>query len=230
MKMSLGRRPLVLGLAALAALGVVTAACSSSTSSSTASKTPSSTASKLPSASPTAAASPTASPSGSASAQTITVTGKNTSLVLDASTAQALKNAGVQISPVSPATAASSGGISFPITGGTLTQAGLKGTITHSGGLKFTHSGKTVTATNFVLNTTQGILSATVNGKHVPLLAVNLSKMIRTTSGSEIIASGISSTIATSAAVLLDAKLVVKVFTKGLPIGALTVYVTSKPA
>jgi hypothetical protein len=34
---------------------------------------------------------------------------------------------------------------------GTLTQAGLKGTINHSSGLTFTHSGKTATATNFVL-------------------------------------------------------------------------------
>ncbi len=163
-------------------------------------------------------------------AQTITVTGKNTDLMLDASTAQALKNAGVQVSPVSPATATSSGAISFPITGGTLTQVGLKGQITHSGGLKFTHSGKTVTATDFVLTTTQGILSAIVNGNRVPLLAVSLARMTRTASGSEIVASGITSTITTSAAVLLDARLVVKVFTKGLPVGALTAYVTGKPA
>jgi len=214
------RRPFVFGAAALTVAAA--AACSSSTSSSTASKSPS--------ASPTATASAAASPTGSASAQTITVTGKNTVLVLDASTAQALKTAGVQVSAVAPATAASSGGISFPITGGTLTQAGLKGTIRHSGGLSFTHSGKTVTATNFVLNTTQGILSATVSGKQVPLLAVNLSKMARTTSGSEIVATGITSTINTAAAVLLDAKLVVKVFTKGLPIGALSVYVTGTSA
>ena len=220
MMMSSTRRPFVFGVAALTVAAA--AACSSSTSSSTASKSPS--------ASPKATASPMASASGSASAQTITVTGKNTVLVLDASTAQALKNAGVQVSAVAPATAASSGGISFPITGGTLTQTGLKGTINHSGGLSFTHSGKTVTATNFVLNTTQGTLSATVSGKQVPLLAVSLSKMARTTSGSEIVATGITSTINTAAAVLLDAKLVVKVFTPGLPIGALAVYVTGKSA
>ncbi len=218
--MSSTRRPFVFGVAALTVAAA--AACSSSTSSSTASKSPS--------ASPKATASPMASASGSASAQTITVTGKNTVLVLDASTAQALKTAGVQVSAVSPATAASSGGISFPITGGTLTQAGLKGTINHSGGLSFTHSGKTVTATNFVLNTTQGTLSATVYGKQIPLLAVSLSKMTRTTSGSEIVATGITSTINSSAAALLDAKLAVKVFTPGLQIGALTVYVTGKPA
>ena len=221
MLMSSGRSPFILGLVAVA---VAAAACSSSSSTSTASKSPSAKAS------PTFTASSTASPSVSATAQTITVTGKNTDLMLDAPTAQALKNAGVQVSPVSPATATSSGAVSFPITGGTLTEAGLKGQITHSGGLKFTHSGKTVTATDFVLNTTQGTLSATVNGKHVPLLAVSLAAMARTTSGSEIVASGITSTITTSAAVLLDARLVVKVFTKGLPVGTLTVYITGKPA
>ena len=213
-----GRGPFILGLAAVT---LAAAACSSSSSTSTASKSPSAT--------PSPTVSSTASPSTSAAAQ-ITVTGKNTDLTLDASTATALKNAGVQVSPVSPATATSSGAVSFPITGGTLTQAGLKGQITHSGGLKFTHSGKTVTATDFVLNTTQGTLSATVNGKHVTLLAVSLTAMARTTSGSEIVASGITSTITTSAAVLLDARLVVKVFTKGLPIGTLTAYITGKTA
>ena len=168
--------------------------------------------------------------SASASISTITVSGKNTVLALAPATAQALKAAAVQVTPVAPATAGSSGGISFPITGGTLTTSGLKGKVTHSGGLKFTHAGKSVTATNLVLNTTLGTVSATVNGKQVPLLAVDLSKMARTTSGSEIVASGITSTINTAAAVLLDAKLVVKVFTKGLPIGALTVYVTGNPA
>ena len=188
-----------------------------------------------------ASSSSTPSPDPLATARTITVTGKNTDLMLDASTVQALKNAGVQVSPVSPATvtsagavvpasASSSGAFSFPITSGTLTQAGLQGQITHSGGLKFTHSGKTVTATDFVLSTTRGVLSATVNGKSVPLLAVSLAKMIRTPFGGEIVASGITSTITTSAAVLLDARLIVKVFSKGLPVGALTVYITGKPA
>jgi hypothetical protein len=188
-----------------------------------------------------AASSSTPAPNPMATAQTISVTGKNTDLMLDASTVQALKNVGVQISPVSPATvtstgavvpgsATSSGAFSFPVTSGTLTQAGLKGQITHSGGLKFTHSGKTVTATHFVLSTTRGVLSATVNGKSIPLFAVSLAKMIRTPFGDEIVASGITSTITTSAAILLDARLAVKVFSKGLPAGALTAYITGKPA
>jgi hypothetical protein len=163
-------------------------------------------------------------------AQTITVTGKNTDLMFDASTVKALKNAGVQVSPVSPATVTSTGAFSFPVTSGTLTRVGLKGQITHSGGLKFTHSGKTVTATDFVLSTSRNVLSATVNGKSAPLLTVSLAKMIGTPFGGEIVASGITSTISTSAAVLLDARLIVKVFSKGLPMGALTAYITGKPA
>jgi hypothetical protein len=163
-------------------------------------------------------------------AQTITLTGKNTDLMFDASTVQALKNAGVKVSPVSPATVTSTGAFSFPVTSGTLTRADLKGQITHSGGLKFIHSGKTVTATDFVLSTTRNVLSATVNGKSVPLLTVSLAKMIGTPFGGEIVASGITSTISTSAAVLLDARLIVKVFSKGLPMGALTAYITGKPA
>jgi hypothetical protein len=150
--------------------------------------------------------------------------------MFDASTVQALKNAGVKVSPVSPATVTSTGAFSFPVTSGTLTRAGLKGQITHSGGLKFTHSGKTVTATDFVLSTTRDVLSATVNGKSVPLLTVSLAKMIGTPFGGEIVASGITSTISASAAVLLDARLIVKVFSKGLPVGALTANITGKPA
>src|SRR5512144_2278369 len=218
MMASLGRRPLVLGLVAVA---LAAAGCGSNR--------PSGPTGTSPSAQASRPATSTASPSRSA-AQTIMVSGRSTTLKLDPGTAQALKAAGVQISPVSPATAAPSGGINFPITGGTLTQAGLQGSINHSGGLTFTHAGKTVTATNFVLNTTQRTLSATVNGKQVPLLVVDLSKMVRTTRGRLIVASGITSTLTRSAVVLLDARLRVTVFTRTLPIGTLTAYVTGNAA
>ena len=202
---------------ALALAGAVAAGCSSPSSSST------------------------PRPNPMATAKTISVSGKNTVLRLDASTLQALKNAGIRVNSVPPATVTSngaplpasakpSGAFSFPAISGTLTQAGLKGQITHTGGLQFTHSGKTVTATDFVLSTTRGVLSATVNGKSIPLFAVSLAKMVRVPFGGEIVASGITSTITASAAVLLNARLAVKVFSKGLPAGTLTAYVTGKPA
>src|SRR5512135_2809285 len=189
MMTSLGRRPLVLGLVAVA---LAAAGCGSNR--------PSGPTGTSPSAAASRPATSTASPSRSA-AQTIMVIGRNTTLKLDPGTAQALKAAGVHVSVVSPAAAAPSGGMTF------------------------THAGKTVTATNFVLNTTQRTLSATVNGKQVPLLAVDLSKMVRTTRGRLIVASGITSTLTRSAVVLLDARLRVTVFTRTLPIGTLTAYV-----
>lgn len=215
-------RPLALGLVAVA---IAAAACGSSSS------TSSSPSASAPAA-PTTTASSSAGPSGSATPHnvTLTVTGKDTNLTLAPATVQALTNAAVQVSPVAPASAVSSGGVNFPITGGTLTQASLRGTVNHSGGLRFTHAGKTVTASNFVLNTGQGVLSATVQGKQVPLLAVNLTHLVRTTSGSQITASGITSTLIPSAAVLLNGQLATTVFTQGLPIGTLTAYLTGKPA
>ena len=215
-------RPLALGLVAVA---VAASACGSSSSKS------SSPATTPAAKSPTMTAS-SARPSGSASAQnvTLTLTGKDTNLTLTAATAQALTTAAVHVGPVAPATAASPAAVTFPVTGGTLTQVSMRGTINHSGGLKFTHAGKTVTASNFVLNTNQGILFATVLSHQAPLLAVNLTHLVRTTSGSEIIASGITSTLIPSAAVFLNGTLATTVFTKGLPIGTLTTYLTGKPA
>jgi hypothetical protein len=215
-------RPFALGFVAVA---LAASACGSSSSKSSspattaAAKTPTMTASS-------------ARPSGSASAQnvTLTLTGKDTNLTLAAATAQALTTAGVHVGPAAPAAAASPVAVTFPVTGGTLTQVGLRGTINHSGGLTLTHGETTVTASNPVLNTTQGILSATVQGKQVPLLAVSLTHLVRTTSGSEIIGSGITSTLIPSAAVFLNGTLATTVFTKGLPIGTLTTYLTGKPA
>ena len=215
-------RPLALGLVAVA---VAASACGSSSSKSSSPATTPAAKSPMMTAS-------SARPSGSASAQnvTLTLTGKDTNLTLTAATAQALTTAGVHVGPAAPATAASPAAVTFPVTGGTLTQVSMRGTINHSGGLKFTRAGKTVTASNFVLNTNQSILSATVLGHQTPLLAVNLTHLVRTTSGSEIIASGITSTLIPSAAVFLDGALATTVFTEGLPIGTLTTYLTGKPA
>jgi hypothetical protein len=214
----------------LVALAVTATACGSSSSTSPSPASTSQSASATGSATSTTSSS--APPTGSASPQnvTLTLTGKNTNLTLAAATVQALTTADVQISPVAPATAPSPGMFSLPVSGGTLTQVGLKGTVNHSGGVQFTHAGKTVTASNFVLNTVRSTLFATVQGSQIPLLAVDLTHLVRTSSGSEIIASGISSTLIPSAAVLLNGQLATTVYTQGMPIGALTAYLTGKPA
>lgn len=59
-----------------------------------------------------------------------------TSLVFSPQVAGALRQAGAAIAPVAPATAdAATGALLFPVTGGTLDQQTLFGTITHGGGL-----------------------------------------------------------------------------------------------
>src|SRR5512142_1486219 len=121
--------PLTLGLVAVA---VAAAACGGSPS---ISSSPSASAP----AAPTTTVSLSVGPSVSATPPnvTLTVTGKDTNLTFTPATAQALTNAGVQVRPVAPASAAPSGGVNFPITGGVLTQASLQGTVNHSGGLAF---------------------------------------------------------------------------------------------
>jgi hypothetical protein len=200
-------------------LVLVTAACSSAGTSTTPSSRSSSARSMT--------SRPSTMPSPTVTAGLLTVTGRNTELTLASSTATALKNAGVQVTPASPATAMSSGALSFPITGGALTKAGLKGRLEHSGGLTFKHAGRSVTVTSFVLSTTTGLLTGTANGKKVPLLDVSFAKMGRTGSGSQVTLSGITSTLNAAAAVLLDGKLLVTTFKKGQPIGTLTANVTT---
>ena len=205
---------------ALASVGLVlaTAACSSAGTSTT------------PSAGAASSATSRMSTLPSASVGLLTATGKNTDLTLNASTVTALKNAGVQVAPVAPATTTSSGATSFPITGGTLARSDLKGRLEHSGGVTFSHSGRSLTATSFVLSTTTGLLTAEVDGKRVPLLDVDVSRLTRTTSGSAFVASGMTSTLNRAAAVLLDGKLLVTAFKQGLPVGTLTANVTTSPA
>ena len=81
-----------------------------------------------------------------------------------------------------------------------------------------------------MLSTTTGLLTGTVNGKKVPLLDVSFAKMSRTGSGSQVTLGGITSTLNTAAAALLDGKLLVTTFRKGQPIGTLTANVTSSEA
>ena len=81
-----------------------------------------------------------------------------------------------------------------------------------------------------MLNTVRSTLFATVQGSQIPLLAVDLTHLVRTPSGSEIIATGITSALIPSAAVLLNGQLATSVYTQGMPIGTLTAYLTGKPA
>ncbi len=99
--------------------------------------------------------------------------GGTTTLKLDAAVAKALTGAGVRVSPVAPAR----GGVNFPITGGTLDSGNPRGTIEHSGGLRFAAGGKSLTARNFVVKLgKRSTLSGRVGNSRVTLLTLDLSR------------------------------------------------------
>ncbi len=161
-----------------------------------------------------------------AAGEELTLTGENTTLVLEPATATVLTGLGVEVTPIAPATAQGDG-IAFPITGGTVASDTLAGSIEHSGGLRFAVGGTNVDVTDFVVDTTAGTLTATTGGAELPLLSLDLSGLERSMEGDAIVASGIKATLAAEAATALNEAFDVTAFTAGLPIGTVTVRATA---
>jgi hypothetical protein len=176
-------------------------------------------------------ASGTADPGGAATAQVEQLSGKSTSVDVDAGTAMALQKNGVTVTPVGPATASTANGgltVSFPITNGyvavypTSSLPFIRGLISHSGGLTFSAGGKSLTVTDFIINPGNSELYATVGGSGavVPLLDLDGSKVAMTTDASgQIHLDGTVAKLSSAAAGALNATFGVTVFTAGIPLG-----------
>lgn len=160
------------------------------------------------------------------SAQTLSLTGEETVLVLDKGTAGVLADNEVEVAPVSPAEP-SGKGIGFPITGGEVDSETLAGTIDHSGGLSFSAGNTEVELTDFVVDTEAGTLTSTVGGDSLETLTLDLSALERTDEGGVIVASGISATLTADAAKALNDAFGVDLFEEGLAIGDVTVRATA---
>jgi hypothetical protein len=156
----------------------------------------------------------------------LVLTGESTTLALDEGTAGVLTDNGVEVAPVDPATAGDEG-IAFPITGGTVEAESLAGTIEHSGGLVFSAGGTELEVTDFVIDTTEGTLTATAGGDQIPLLAVDLSTLERSDDMGTIVLEGIGTTLSAEAAVALNDTFEVEIFEEGIPIGTVTVRATA---
>ena len=129
----------------------------------------------------------------------MTVGGGTTTLKLKSAPATALRTIGVSISATAPAKAASAQAFRFPITGGRLTgvTAGSTGSVRlrHSGGLRFSVAGQSLTATDFRLNLGRKVLTGVVQGRRVPLFSLETQAVkVRKGSGTVTI-SGISATL-----------------------------------
>jgi len=208
-------------VAVLGASTLLLAACGSDTTSSSASSSNGATSSSGGAASSSASASPKASIK--------TLTGVDTKVDLDPGTAGVLNTHGVSVAPVAPATAAMASGtveVSFPITGGNVDlydQSQLpfiRGTVKHSGGITFSAGGKSLTATDFVVDPGASTLTATVGGQQVQLLDLNGSKTQISMDGANVKLDGIEATLSQAAADALNQTFGVTIFAKGIPLGA----------
>jgi hypothetical protein len=157
-----------------------------------------------------------------AAAAPLTLTGEETSVVLDSGTAKVLTDNGVAVAPVAPASA-SGKGISFPITGGEINTEDLSGTIDHSGGLSFTAGGTTVELTDFVVDTVNGTLTSTVGGADLTTLDLDLSGVQQSDDNGVIVLEGITATLTADAATALNDAFGVTFFAEGLAFADVTV-------
>jgi hypothetical protein len=201
-----------IGAAALAAT-----ACGSSSSSTT------------PSANGTATASTSSSKSSTTTTASApaTVVGKKTDVVVNPKVSASLKHAGITVSAVAPATAKTTW--VFPINGGQIVVATLVGTVNDTGALTFSHSGKSVTLTNPLVNTNTKQLTATVNGQTMPIFNLNLASLKRASGPhGTVVASDIKLTVTSQAASTLNSGLGVNTFKAGQNFGVATLTIAVK--
>ena len=202
-------------VAVIVAAGLVVAACGSSSSSSNGSS--SSTAATSDTSSSTSATTTYAPASA-------TVIGKSTDVVVNPAVSAALKHAGITVTAVAPATAKTT--LLFPVSAGQIVVATLVGTVDHTGGLTFSHIGKSVTLTNFVVNTSTKQLTATVGGQSMPIFDLNLAALKRASGGHRTaVASNIKLTVTSQAATALNSGLGVSTFKGGMNFGIATLTV-----
>ncbi len=140
-----------------------------------------------------------------------------TTLRLDAAVARALTASGVRVTPVAPARA----GVAFPITGGSL--EGARGTVRHSGGLRFTAGGHSLTARSFTVNLgSRATLSGRVGSSRVTLLRLDTGRARVARVGLDTRITRVRAALTATAANALNAALGTHVFRGGLELGSVT--------
>jgi len=147
-----------------------------------------------------------------------TVIGKSTAVRINRAVLAALMHAGIAVTAVAPATSRRT--LLFPVSGGQIVISTLAGTVDHTGGLTFRHSGKNVTFTNFVINTKTKQLTATVGGQSMPIFDLNfaLPKPARGAHGT-VVASKIKLTVTSQAATALNRRFGESTFKAGMNFG-----------
>jgi hypothetical protein len=183
----------------------------------------------------------TPGPMGAPQAELVRLTGSSTSVDLDAGTAKVLADNKVSVAPVGPATASQAGGttrVSFPITEGYVAvypsdqPSYIRGTISHSGGLKFTAGGKSLEVTDFIVNPGDSTLSATVGGSGAVAQVLDLDgtnvKVSQDDQGRTLL-DGTVAKLSSPGADALNKTFGVSLFKAGIPLGVVHVVATGEP-
>ena len=184
------------------------------------------------------AAQGTAGPGGAPSAEIMALGGVSTNVDLDAGTAAVLAQNNVSVAPVAPATVSASGGTttaSFPISQGYVSvypesqRPFIRGTFSHIGGLTFSAAGKSVTATDFIVNPGSSSLTATVGGQAVKLLDLDGTNVKVTQDGSTTRIEGTVAKLSSAAADALNQTFGVSLFQAGIPLGVVRIAAVAGP-
>lgn len=119
---------------------------------------------------------PNGTGAGGATGSGTTLTSGTTTLSLTPEAQAGLVAGGATISTVAPATGSGGGPFAFPITGGAVDGAkAFAGSTTLAGSLVLTAQGQAVTFTDPIVDTTNSVVTAIVNGNRVELFSLDLS-------------------------------------------------------
>lgn len=163
-----------------------------------------------------------------AGAATARLDGGATTLAVNPAVANALKDAGIALSVLKPATAGAKG-IAFPISGGAIDPDTAAGTIKHTGGLALTAGDTRVALRNFRIEVgKKATLSAKVGKARLAILNLDLSGAKVSRKGSRTTVAGVVAKLTGGAAKALNQAFGTSAFAKGLVLGTATVRATTR--
>jgi hypothetical protein len=155
----------------------------------------------------------------------VQLAGRATTLELDLLTIGVMADNQVELGAVRPAVAVSNRA-RFPITGGSVTQNTVVGTIDHAGGLVLRKGDRVVTVAGLVADTRSGQLLARIGARRLPLANLDVALERRVQRGETIIVTDIPATLTVAAADALNRGLGSSVFVANLPLGTATIRAT----
>lgn len=161
-----------------------------------------------------------AAPASATTTDTLSLGSGATVLEIDAATAGVLGDNGVSVTTVGAAYGEAPV-FAFPVVGGEIDPATAAGTVEHDGGLEFAAGDVTIEVDDFVIDTTEGVLTAEVDdsGTRVPLLKLDTSGAGVFGSDGGIVITGVDVALTAEAAAALNATFDVELFAEDLAIG-----------